>query len=302
MEIVYIERKTGEKCVEKIYGFKALSLLYGEGFFRNLFSRAALPVLAHVPFFSCLYGYLQKRAASAKKIAPFIQAYGVDSSEFAEGKFHSFNDFFIRKLKPEARPIIADPKVFAMPADGRYLVYPKFQQFLVKGKGFNLEEFVRNTAFANRYAEGSMAIVRLCPSDYHRFHFPCDGVPSKACLINGPLYSVNPMALRKRISILSENKRMITEIETLDFGTILYIEIGATSVGSIHQTYMPDKPVKKGDEKGYFEFGGSCIVLLFEKGSIQFDQDLIENTKQGLETRANFGSSLGKVKMHSTSR
>lgn len=295
MEIVYIERETGKRCVEKIYGLKALSLLYGEGFFRNLFSKAVLPVLAHVPFFSSLYGYLQKRPGSAKKIAPFIEAYGVDATEFAEGGFRSFNDFFIRKLKPEARPIIADPNVLAMPADGRYLVYPKFRQFLVKGREFNLEEFVQNSAFANRYREGSMAIVRLCPSDYHRFHFPCDGVPSKASLINGPLYSVNPMALGKRISILAENKRMITEIETSDFGTILYIEIGATSVGSIHQTYKPDEPIKKGDEKGYFEFGGSCIVLLFERGCIQFDQDLIDNTQQGLETRANFGSSLGST-------
>lgn len=292
MEITYIDRKTGQKCVEKVYGHQALSLLYGDGFFRGLFSKLVLPLLARIPLFSILYGYLQKRPASAKKIAPFIRAYGIDAAEFAESDFPSFNAFFIRKLKPERRPLAAEPNVLAMPADGRYLVYPQFDQFLVKGQEFSLTAFLHDRAAASRYSEGSMAIIRLCPTDYHRFHFPCNGIASAARLINGPLFSVNPMALRKRISILSENKRVVTEIETERFGTILYIEIGATSVGSIRQTYRPG-PISKGAEKGYFEFGGSCIVLLFEKGRIVFDQDLIANTKKGLETRANFGESLG---------
>jgi len=296
MEIVYVDRKTGQQCVEKIYGRKALSLLYGDGFLRGLFSIAVLPVLARVPFFSRFYGFLQKRSASAKKVAPFIQVYGVDSSEFAKTEFRSFNDFFIRKLKPESRPIAKDSNIFAMPADGRYLVYPKFSQFAVKGKSFSLESFLANEILAHRYRDGSMAIIRLCPSDYHRFHFPCDGIASKTRLINGPLYSVNPMALKKRIAILCENKRMVTEIKTEHAGTMLYVEIGATSVGSIHQTFHAEKSVKKGDEKGYFEFGGSCIVLLFEKNRIIFDADLVANTEKGIETRGNFGESLGTIK------
>lgn len=298
MEINYIERKTGEKRVEKIYGYRALSLLYGNGFLKSLFSKLILPLLAYFPFFSQFYGTLQKRPSSKKKIVPFIEAYGVDASEFLDTEFNSFNDFFIRKLKPEARPIISNPNILAMPADGRYLVYPKFQQFVVKGKEFSLFEFLQSQADASRYQEGSMAIARLCPSDYHRFHFPCDGTATEARLINGSLYSVNPMALAKRIVILSENKRMITEIDSKQFGTILYIEIGATAVGTIRQTYTPDQFVKKGEEKGYFEFGGSCIVLLFEKGRIVFDEDLIKNTERGLETRALFGSSLGSKSLY----
>lgn len=295
MEIEYIERATGQRCLEKVYGHRVLSLLYGDGFWRGVFSKIVLPVLAHFPFFSRFYGYLQKRAASRAKIAPFIKTYSVDESEFASHDFKSFNDFFIRKLKPEKRPIVKDPKVLAMPADGRYLVYPAFDQFVVKGQEFSLFDFLQSRADSSRYSEGSMAIVRLCPSDYHRFHFPCDGTATPARLINGPLYSVNPMALRKRLAILAENKRMVTEIDTEHFGTILYIEIGATAVGTIKQTYSPQKPVKKGEEKGYFEFGGSCIVLLFEKERIQFDEDLIRNTERGIETRANFGSSLGRL-------
>jgi phosphatidylserine decarboxylase len=295
MEINYIDRKTGKKQIEKVYGAKALSFLYGDGFFQGFFSKIFLPLLVHSPFVSQVYGYLQKRAGSKKKIAPFIREYEVDETEFLSSDFASFNDFFIRKLKKESRPIVVDPNVLTMPADGRYLVYPKFDRFLVKGKEFSLKTFLQDCACSQRYAEGSMAIVRLCPSDYHRFHFPCDGTPSKPCLINGPLYSVNPIALRKRWSILAENKRVVTEIETERFGTLLYVEIGATSVGSICQTFTPELPVKKGEEKGYFEFGGSCIVLLFEKDKIQFDADLIRNTEQGFETRANFGQSLGSL-------
>lgn len=293
MELVYIERETGQKCVEKIYGHKILSFLYVDGFFKTPFAKALLHFLSRIPLVSHFFGYLQKRKGSAKKIPSFIKTYGVNSSEFAEETFSSFNDFFIRKLKKEARPVVEDPNIVVTPADGRYLVYPKFQQFAVKGVQFSLKSFLQSVSGANRYKEGSMAIARLCPSDYHRFHFPCDGIPSKAVLINGPLYSVNPIALRKRISILAENKRMVTEIETERFGTILYVEIGATAVGSIRQTYTPNQPVQKGDEKGYFEFGGSCIVLLFEKGKIVFDSDLVKNTEQGFETRINYGLSLG---------
>jgi phosphatidylserine decarboxylase len=295
MHIPYIDRKTGRPHTEKVYGHKFLLLFYGDGFFRELFSKIFLPVFSHVPFFSRLYGYLQKRPSSAKKVAPFIREFGVDESEFIETDFKSFNDFFIRKLKPETRPIDNDPKVICLPADGRYLVYPQLKDFIVKGQEFSLAAFLCNSALAARYKEGSMAIARLCPSDYHRFHFPCDGLASKATLVNGPLFSVNPMALKKRLAILAENKRMITEIETEEFGTMLYIEIGATNVGSIRQTYKADSQVKKGQEKGYFEFGGSCIVLLFERGRVIFDRDLVENTRKKIETRANFGEPLGRV-------
>ena len=294
--IEYVERRTGQIEIEKIYGRWALSLLYGESRMARVFSFIFLPILAWIPWFSKLYGFLQKRPKSARKVAPFIAAFHVDVTEFAETNFGSFNDFFIRKLKSEARPIDPDPKRAALPADGRYLVFPNLRttdRFYVKGQQFDLLSFLRDSALAHRFAEGSMLIARLCPTDYHRFHFPCDGTPGPAQLIEGPLFSVNPIALRKRLSILSENRRMITEFETKNFGTIFYVEVGATCVGAIHQTYQPERPVKKGEEKGYFSFGGSSLVLLFEKGAIRFDEDLVSNSQKGLETKALFGTSLG---------
>jgi phosphatidylserine decarboxylase len=294
--IPYIDRKTNALCQEKIYGGRALSCLYGDRFWSKILHYTVLPLLACLPFFSRFYGFLQKRPSSRAKIKPFIQTYGIDTSEFESQDFRSFNDFFIRKLKPSSRPIVANPNVAVMPADGRYLVYPQFEQFSVKGQSFDLAEFLNDSFYARRFRTGSLVIARLCPIDYHRFHFPCDGTASPARLINGPLYSVNPLALRKRLAILSENKRMITEIESELFGTILYVEIGATAVGTIQQTFNPEEKVSKGQEKGFFQFGGSCLALLFEENRIVFDADLIANTQRGFETLAKFGESLGIAK------
>jgi len=298
MTIQYVDRATQQINQEKIYGHTALSLFYGDSYIAKVFSLFFLPLFARNPLFSRFYGFLQKTSGSAKKVDPFITSYGIDKTEFVETSFGSFNDFFIRKLKPEKRPILSDPACVVMPADGRYLVFPSIsfsQGFYVKGQSFDLAEFLQDHVYAHRYAEGSMAIVRLCPVDYHRFHFVADGTPSVARPIRGNLYSVNPIALRKNLSILWNNKRIVTEIETEKFGTILCVEIGATCVGTIHQTYAPGKKVNKGEEKGYFSFGGSCIVLLFEKGSIVFDDDLIVNSQKGLETKANFGESLARI-------
>jgi phosphatidylserine decarboxylase len=296
MDIQYIDRKTAKLQKEKIYGDKILSLLYGDSLFSQLFSVTLLPLLSKISWFSKFYGFLQTTKKSSAKVDPFIAAYQIDKSEFIKTQFCSFNDFFIRKLKPEKRPIIMGPQIAALPADGRYLVFPqlnKVDSFYVKGQNFDLCTLLQDGALSRRLASGSMMIARLCPVDYHRFHFICDGVPSKASLIPGPLFSVNPVALRKKLSILSENKRMITEVETKEFGTIFYIEVGATCVGTIHQTYVPDQLVKKGDEKGYFSFGGSCLIILFEEGRILFDEDLIQNSKNGIETYAQMGGSLG---------
>lgn len=296
MDIEYIDRTTQKKEIEKIYGHRALSLFYGSSWISFFFFFFFLPVVAQVPLFSQFYGWLQRRPCSAKKVAPFIETYKIDSSEFVETQFSSFNDFFIRKLKSERRPIVADPRRASLPADGRYLAFQKVQEvskFYIKGKSFDLASLLQNNAYARRYEDGAMVIARLCPTDYHRFHFPAAGVPSKAKKIEGGLYSVNPIALHKQLSILWTNKRVITDFETDLFGKVLYIEIGATCVGTIHQTYSPGKRVNKGEEKGYFSFGGSCLVLLFEKDQIVLDRDLVAHSEQGFETKACFGDSLG---------
>ena len=299
-DLYYLDRVAKVKKREPIYGKFFIQVLYGNPALFFLFSWVIFPFVSHISLLSRFYGYLQKRGKSRKKILPFIKIFKVDESEFAESPrdFGSFNDFFIRHLKPSCRPLAKGENVAILPADGRHLVYPSFDQtknFFVKGKKFDLKKLLQDETLFERYKLCSLVISRLCPVDCHRFHFPCHCIPSKPRLINGPLYSVNPIALRRKIMILGENKRVLTELETEQFGTVLYIEVGATFVGSVKQTYRPGQPYKKGDEKGFFEFGGSCILMLFPEKSILFDQDFVDASKECLEIKANRGESLGVV-------
>lgn len=290
-KIEYINRITGKREVEKVYGAEALRILYGTPYgsiFKYLSSR-----------FSCVssfYGFLQSRSLSRKKIIPFIQQYHVDASEFLNpvDSFQSFNDFFIRKLKPQARPIFPGDDVAIIPADGRYLFYQDIEKadgFIVKGKKFSLRDLLQDAALAEEYRNGTMIIARLCPSDYHRFHFPCACTPGESRIINGFLYSVNPIAVKKNIAILTENKRSLCVLHTKEFGQVLYLEVGATNVGSINQTYTPDQPQSKGAEKGFFAFGGSALILLFRANTIQLDPDLTLHPH--VEIKCLMGQSLG---------
>ncbi|HSX03929.1 MAG TPA: archaetidylserine decarboxylase [Rhabdochlamydiaceae bacterium] len=300
MAIRYIDRITKKEEIEKVYGRFFIEFLYGSNLIFRFFAYFLVRLICQIPFFSRLYGQIQKSSYSKKKIKPFIEEYHVDATEFLEPieSFGSFNDFFIRKLKASVRPMNEDLDTAVLPADARYLAFSNIHNsegYLIKGKKFSIEKLIGDATVAHKYHFGSMVFARLCPVDYHRFHFPCNCTPSKPRLINGALFSVNPLALKKNIDIVTENKRMITELYTKNFGTVLYIEVGATYVGSIHQTYTPEQHYAKGEEKGYFEFGGSMLILIFPPFSIELDQDLLAATQRGIEVRGLLGQSLGRA-------
>lgn len=297
--IIYIDRLTGKKEDEKVYGEKALRFLYGNGIFSRCFGAPLAFLLAVIPFFSALYGFFQKTTRSKRKIAPFIKEFHLDSSEFQDppSSFNSFNDFFIRHLKASARPIVSAKEVAIIPADGRYYFYQNIatsEGFIVKGQKFSLSSLLEDEELASQYANGSMMMARLCPTDYHRYHFPCDAIPDQTRLINGWLYSVNPIAVKRNIKIFTQNKRTICKLKSEVFGQILFLEIGATNVGCIHQTYTPHQLCLKGSEKGYFSFGASALIVLFLPHRIIFDQELIAATQQELEIRCLMGQSMGR--------
>ena len=293
--IQFFNRLTQSLETEAVYGEGPLRFVY-----ENPLGQIALHALVKRALFSQWYGSRMDSPASAARIAPFIEQFGVDVSEFAEPveSFKSFNDFFYRKLKPAARPIIKDEKAIALPADGRHLVIPDVSQcrdFLVKGIRFDIATLLGDSGLASRFEKGSVLISRLCPTDYHRFHFPCGGIAESPRMIHGPLFSVSPIALMKRPSILWENKRYVTRMRTQGLGDIVFLEVGATCVGSVVHTATPGQIIRKGDEKGYFRFGGSCVITLFEPGRMKFTDDLIEHSAAGREVYARMGDEAGRV-------
>jgi phosphatidylserine decarboxylase len=291
--IRYFDRYDRTTKIEKIFGERWLRLAYD-----NPVGRLAVWLFVRRSIFSVYYGRKMNRRASDRLILPFIVAYDVNVSEFTKSPFDytTFNQFFHRALKPECRPIAPGAGVAVFPADGRHLAFADVDRaggFYVKGSTFTLGELLGDAALAARFAGGSMLISRLCPSDYHRFHFPVSGVPSEATLVRGSLYSVSPIALRHNILYLVRNKRFVTRIETREFGTVVMVEVGATNVGSIVQGFLPGRPVEKGEEKGMFAFGGSCVITLFERNRIVLDPDIVEQSASFMETYARMGDRLG---------
>ena len=291
----YYHRYKKSLETEQIYGERWLRFAY-----EHPVGRGFVWLLARRKLFSAYYGWRMNRAYSAQLVIPFIVKYDLDVDEFARSafEFKTFNEFFWRGLKPAARPIAPGERVAVLPADGRHLAFPNVdaaEGFYVKGATFTLAELLGDAALAAQFAGGAMLISRLCPVDYHRFHFPVAGVPAEPRLINGWLYSVSPVALRRNIRYLVENKRVITLLRSPDFGTVAMIEVGATNVGTIKQTHVADRAVAKGEEKGVFKFGGSCVITLFERRRIRFDADFVKQSAQQVETYARMGDRLGEA-------
>jgi phosphatidylserine decarboxylase len=292
--IRFYNRYTKQIEVERVYGERWVRLAY-----ENPGGRFLVWLIIRRAFFSKWYGYKMNKPESALRVLPFISEYRIDVDEFAKSPFDykTFNEFFFRALKPEARPIFPGENVAVFPADARHLAFQDIQAaagFYVKGAKFSFAELFGDDKVAEKFAHGAMLISRLCPVDYHRFHFPVAGTPNEPRLINGWLYSVSPVALRRRLAYLIENKREVTLIETANFGTVAMVEVGATNVGSIRQSFVPARAVQKGDEKGLFAFGGSCVITVFQHGRIRFDADVLAQSEKQIETYAKMGDRLGE--------
>ncbi|AAK78018.1 phosphatidylserine decarboxylase [Clostridium acetobutylicum] len=292
--IKYYNRKTKQYEIEKVAGENYLNWTYsspiGMSFLEALIKKKA---------FSSIYGSFCDSKISKGKVKKFIDSFDIDilESEKKPEAFKSFNDFFTRKLTKEARPFSTNKEILISPGDGRLLVYENIDLdnlVEIKGMGYSLKELIKDEKISSKYKNGICMILRLCPTDYHRFHFVDSGVCSATSKIKGSYYSVNPIALNKVKRLFCENKREWSILKSDNFKDILYIEVGATCVGSIIQTYKENTKVNKGDEKGYFKFGGSTVVLFFEKDSVKIDEDILEQTRLGYETKVFMGESIGK--------
>jgi phosphatidylserine decarboxylase len=247
-----------------------------------------------------LYALYQNSSLSKHLIKPFIKKYNIiiDEYEKPAEKYQSFNDFFTRKLKPGRRLINQDPRLITSPADSKVLVFPALSSeniFFIKKLPFNLATFLADTSLAVEYEQGSLMIFRLAPEDYHRFHFPTACLPAGHRIISGRFDSVNPLVYKSGKQPLITNKRHLISLKTPYFDTVLMVAVGALLVGKIIETYTPHKPANKGDETGYFAFGGSTVTLLFKPGKVTMRRDLIQNSLAGIETAVKMGEAVTEL-------
>ncbi len=288
----YYYNENNELVAEKIESLFGLNFLYNNSLGKVIRS------ISNKKIISKILGWYQDSWVSKFKINSFIKKYDIDASEFllSVDQFKSFNDFFIRELKPGIRLIPDDNTTIVSPSDSKLLVIPNISldvEFFVKNQKFSLNTFLQDkSAFVEKYKNGQMLIFRLSPADYHRYHFPFDCFAGDYISINGILESVNPIVYKSGIQPLYENERQLIELNSSFFGNVLFVSVGAMFVGKIVNTYVPNKNYKKGDEAGYFEFGGSTLVMLFEKDKIKIKQRFLTNSAQGYETEVKMGQTI----------
>jgi len=284
--ILVWDRKQDREIEEQVYGEGGVRFMYA-----NPFGRGLGDALLSRRWFSQGYGWLQSRAWSGRKVEPFIARYGIPMEEYEPGPFPTFNDFFIRRFREGARPIVKDPRVMAAFAEARYLAWTSIEDdhtFPVKGEHLSASSLMDSEERARDFIGGPLLLARLCPVDYHRFHYPDDGRVLDSYRAHGAYHSVNPVALKAKSDVLATNERHISILETANFGKLAYIEVGAMCVGKIVQSHE-GASFERGDEKGYFLFGGSTVVVLGEPGRWKPDAEILRQTEQKRETLIRLG-------------
>ncbi|KAJ3138423.1 hypothetical protein HDU90_001387 [Geranomyces variabilis] len=248
--------------------------------------------------------------ASAAHIQGFINDFNIplDVLEKPDIKdYRTFNEFFSRKMRSDVRPIASpgDNTIISSAADCRLSVFPTIdlaKQFWIKGRHFTLDNLFRDPAMAKRFDGGSLGIFRLAPQDYHRWHVPVGGVLSAdKKVIPGTFYTVNPKAVKEHLDVYTENAREVSTLISPVFGEVAIVAVGAMLVGSIVQTAKPGVPIARGEEMGYFEFGGSTVLVLFQKGAMKWDDDLVKRSQLGIETLVKLGERVGVAEAQKSS-
>lgn len=316
---ITVQPAQGKKEVKAYYASKTSKELVTEPvawfvkavYSKNPLSRLLLPVSGLVGKYATKYAEKAAHSTNPAKVKANIDRFQalyknmLNMHEYTvppEG-FKTFNDWFIRTFKDleKNRPMDGDALSVVSPADSKLLIIPDLSQnaqMIIKEQRFNVAKFLDNAPLAQQFFGGVMMIFRLAPYDYHRYHYPFDCTVSTEHYIKGKYHSVNPRAFVAGVKPLTENKRsyeLLTPVNTAcPSCTVAMVQVGATAVASIVNGFMdyahntckePSTTVyKKGQEMGYFQFGGSTLVLLFPKGSIVPDAQIVENSQHGYET------------------
>jgi phosphatidylserine decarboxylase len=286
-------RNAGRVETEQVYGDAWLRLLYGTAAGRRTAHHLLVGRLL-----SRLVGALQSTRASTRRIPAFVDTFDIPIEEFEDREWTSFNDFFIRRFKPGAREFCREAECMPAFSEARYLAFERVGlevTFPVKGRFLTPRAILADAPDATAFEHGPLLVARLAPVDYHRFHFPDDGTTVNEYRIAGRLHSVNPFALGARGDILATNERHVSILDTANFGRSAMVEVGAMNVGRIVQTHPAGQPFERGDEKGFFCFGASTILLFGETGQWVPSADLLEQTALGRETLVRLGDEVARA-------
>ena len=245
------------------------------------------------PGVSRAVGWLLDRRVSALAVRPFIRKNHICMDDFEQRRFRSFNDFFTRRVLPGKRPVDDAPAHLIAPCDSKLTVYDirPDSRFRVKGTEYTLEGLLQSKELAETFLGGTLLLFRLTVGDYHRYTYIDSGFVTGSTRIPGVFHTVNPAAA-SRCPIYRENTREYSLLESLRFGTVLQMEVGAAMVGRIVNA-PGSRNVRRGEEKGRFEFGGSTVIVLLQKGRAILDTDLLRNTAQDAETVVRLGERIG---------
>ena len=254
--------------------------------------RLLVKLMIH-PGVSRAAGWLLDRRVSALAVRPFIRKNHICMDDFEQRRFRSFNDFFTRRVLPGKRPVDDAPAHLIAPCDSKLTVYDirPDSRFRVKGTEYTLEGLLQSKELAETFLGGTLLLFRLTVGDYHRYTYIDSGFVTGSTRIPGVFHTVNPAAA-SRCPIYRENTREYSLLESLRFGTVLQMEVGAAMVGRIVNA-PGSRNVRRGEEKGRFEFGGSTVIVLLQKGRAILDADLLRNTAQDAETVVRLGERIG---------
>ncbi|MDO4772494.1 MAG: phosphatidylserine decarboxylase [Bacillota bacterium] len=266
---------------------RVIRALYESGAGRTL-----LKVLTKRPI-SVLGGMLLKTRVSSLLIDSFVRNNGINMDEYLDLPYDSYNDFFIRKIKKAARPIDQEKTHFISPADSKLYVskIDANGSFRIKDSEYTFLSLTRSKKLAERYEGGYLMIFRLSVDDYHRYCYVDSGSKGRNYRIKGCFHTVNPIA-SDTVSVYKENQREFSILNSDSFGKILMMEVGAMMVGKI-VNYHERAEVKRGMEKGRFEFGGSTVILAVEKDRVILDEDILQNSEKAIETKVRMGEKIG---------
>ena len=258
--------------------------------YENPVGRALTKAILCRKFISNLYAAWQKSRFSKGKVRKFIAQYHISLEDCTAQDFPNFNAFFTRQRKDYVNqtaekelPAVADSKLTALPIDEKRV-------FSVKGVPYTTAELLENETLAAEYAGGTCLIFRLSPDDYHRYVYPDAGTQEKTVAIKGVLHSVNPIA--GSLGVYRRNARRYTLLHTEHFGDVVQMEVGALLVGKIRNHNETVVKIDKLQEKGYFEYGGSTVILLLKKDAVTVDADILKYSAKGIETKVKIGERI----------